>query len=91
MLTFLGRELVEFLSARARPKVRCGPGQMFRMRCQLAHRVALNQAEIVHASPVSFNLRALCNACTAVMHRRVSRARLAADMPGVTVQDKQAQ
>ena len=87
----LGRDLVEFLSAKARPKARCGPGQMFCLRCQLAREVALNEAEIVHASAVSFNLRALCNPCTAVMHRRVSRARLAADMPGVIVREKQAQ
>jgi len=86
----LGQDLAEYLSNKARPKARCGPGQMFCLRCQLARHVAFGEAEIAHASPVSFNLRALCEACSAVMHRRVSRVRLAADMPGVSVRDPQA-
>jgi len=86
----LGQDLAEFLSGRTKPKARCGPGQMFCLRCQLARPVAFRQAEIAHASPVSLNLRALCEACSAIMYRRVSRARLTADMPGVAVRDAQA-
>lgn len=87
----LGADLVEFLSGKKKPKARCGPGEMFCFRCQLARQVAFRESEIAHASPVSLNLRALCGACSAVMHRRVSRARIGVDMPGVTIRDPQAE
>lgn len=86
----LGEDLIDFLKARARPKVRCGPGQFFCFRCRAPREPALAMAEVVSEAPGSVNLRAICVACETLMHRRVGQQELAAFGAGLDISFPQA-
>lgn len=86
----LGQDVVDFLSRQAKPKSRCGPGQFFCFRCHAPRLAAFGQAETVHRSAASLNLRALCSVCAACVHRRVAIRDLSRDMPKIEIRDPQA-
>lgn len=87
----LGADVVAYLKRQGRPKVRCGPGRFFCLRCHAPRAPAFGEAEILNRSATSVNLRALCVDCTGMMHRRVAWRFLARDMPKITVRDPEAQ
>ena len=72
----LGGDLIDYLRERQRPKVRCAIGEFYCFRCREARRAALGMAEVVQSSNTSVNIRALCESCDAVMHKRVATTRL---------------
>ena len=86
-MLFHGTAVRDFLKKRnAKRKQPCGPGKLFCMRCREPRRPALGRIEYISITPKSGNARAQCETCDTVMHRRVSRAALAATMPGLKVQ-----
>ncbi|WP_417514754.1 helix-turn-helix domain-containing protein [Minwuia sp.] len=87
----LGGDLIEFLKKQRRPKVKCGPGEFYCLRCRASRRSALGMAEVVSRATYSVNLRALCEACQAVMHRRVSDRQLHSFSSKLEVCDPQAE
>jgi hypothetical protein len=71
-----GPDLVEFLTARVRPKTRCLPGYCYCVKCRMPHTPAGAMAEFVVLTATSGNLRGLCPACGTMMHRRMAAAQL---------------
>jgi hypothetical protein len=71
-----GVDLLEFLSARAKPKQPCPIGHCFCVKCRAPHPPAGAMAEFVVLTTTTGNLRALCPICGNMMHRRMSLAQL---------------
>jgi hypothetical protein len=75
----LGRELVGFLhSRRSQTRQRCGPGQLYCVRCRSPQRPAGRRADYIPISSSSGNLRGLCPDCLGPMYRLVSVSKLVA-------------
>lgn len=85
-ILFLGRSLREFLERERRAAKRpCPPGHLYCLRCRAPRPPALGMVDCTVTSLASGNLKAICDACETIMHRRVSLASLAATMPGIEV------
>jgi hypothetical protein len=86
-ILFHGSAVREFLRQRnANRKQPCGPGKLYCFRCREPRRPALGFAEYVPVTARSGNLKAFCETCDTVMHRKICGAQLEAKMPGVEVQ-----
>jgi hypothetical protein len=73
----LGSSLAEFLrNRRSKPKVVCGPGEFYCVRCRAPRRPALGMADYLPVSLLSGNLRGICPECQTLIHRRVSLAKI---------------
>jgi hypothetical protein len=79
--------LVKRNASRKRP---CQPGQLFCVRCREPRQPVPGLLDYLAATPVSGNLRAPCGTCGAIMHRRIRRADLAAKMPELEIQIREA-
>ena len=88
---FHGQAVRAFLITRqANRKRPCPPGTFFCFRCREPRRPALGMVEFVEPMAGTGNLRALCENCETIMHRRVRRSAIATAMPGIDVQIRQA-
>jgi hypothetical protein len=88
---FHGQAVRAFLTSRNASRKRpCRPGTLYCFRCRAPQPPALGMADFVETRPGSGNLEALCGACGTIMHRRARRAALAAVMPGIAVQIREA-
>lgn len=84
---FHGSVIRAFLETRnASRKSPCPPGTLYCFRCRGPRKPALNMIDFIPINATSGNIRALCVACEATMHRRAPRASLGAIMPGSDVQ-----
>jgi len=72
----LGADLVAFLDNRSKPKQTCRLEECFCFSCKAPRAPALGEMEYHPVSRHSGNLRALCDECLTVMHKRFSAARL---------------
>lgn len=90
-LLFQGEAVRAFLKRRnASRKCPCPPGTLYCLRCRAARAPALGMVDYAEKKPGTGDLKALCEACFATMHRRARRAALAAIMPGISVHMAQA-
>jgi hypothetical protein len=88
---FRGAVVREFLAERnARRKHPCPPGTIFCFRCRAPRTPALGLIEYLPITSKTGNVRAICDTCETLMHRRVSRSALAATMPNLDVQFPEA-
>ncbi|GAA4752485.1 hypothetical protein GCM10023264_19270 [Sphingomonas daechungensis] len=86
-ILFHGSVVREFLKQRnAKRKQPCGPGKLYCFSCREPRRPALGFVEYVLVTQKGGNLKAFCETCETVMHRKIRRADLEAKMPGVEVQ-----
>jgi hypothetical protein len=86
-ILFHGTTVRDFLSRRNSSRKRpCPPGTLYCFRCRCPRPPALGMVDFVAKKPGSGNLRALCESCEAIMHRRVREADIANVMPSCTVQ-----
>jgi hypothetical protein len=70
-------DLANFLrERRAKGKCPLKPNEMYCLRCREAREPAFGDVEYLPATPSGGNLRGLCPACSTLMHRRVSLARM---------------
>ena len=84
---FHGTAVRAFLSSRnASRKCPCPPGKLYCFRCRAPRAPALGLVEFVEMKPGTGNLKAFCEACETIMHRRARRSSLAAVMPGIVIQ-----
>ena len=91
-LLFQGATVRDFLTKRnSSRKKPCPPGTLYCFRCRAPRTPALGMVDFVAMRPSSGNLRALCEHCETIMHRRVRDAEIAKVMPGCTVQFVQGQ
>ncbi len=89
---FQGATVRAFLASRNSSRKRpCSPGMLYCFRCRAPRAPALGMVDFVPMQPGSGNLRALCQCCETIMHRRVREADIAEVMPGCTVQFAQGQ
>lgn len=75
--------LAERNASRKRP---CLVGTLYCFRCREPRPPALGMVDFVSINNKSGNIRAICETCETVMHRRASKAALAAILPGCNVQ-----
>ena len=88
----LGRELARFLhERRQRTRQPCQPGQLYCVRCRSPKQPAAGVAEYIPITPRSGNLKGRCDACGAVMCRRVSLRSLTVVAGGLEVAIPQGQ
>jgi hypothetical protein len=73
----LGGAIADFLvERRVRNRRPCGPGEFYCMRCRAPRRPAERMADYLPLTTSTGNLRGICPACSALIHRRVSLAKL---------------
>jgi hypothetical protein len=88
---FQGSVVRAFLARRnARRKRPCPPGMLYCFRCRQPRAPALGKVYYNPVTDTCGNLRAHCEACAAIMYRRIRLGDLAAKMPGLAVQITQA-
>jgi len=68
----LGGDLIEFLKSRSKPRSRCGPDECYCFKCRAPRKAAGGIADLIPMNPTGGNLRALCDVCGTLMHKRVS-------------------
>jgi len=91
-LLFHGATVRGFLANRnSSRKQPCSPGMLYCLRCRSPRRPALGMVDFVPMRTGSGNLRALCERCETIMHRRAREVDIARIMPGCTVQFAQGQ
>ena len=91
-LLFQGGSVRAFLIARNRAQKRpCPPGMLYCFRCREPRRPALGMADFLELRGETGNLRASCETCETIMHRRIRRSAIAALMPGLHVQIREAE
>lgn len=89
---FQGAAVRDFLTKRnSSRKTPCSPGTLYCFRYREPRAPALGMVDFVPMRPGSGNLRAICECCETVMHRRVREADIAKVMPGCAVQFAQGQ
>lgn len=90
-LLFHGEVVRDFLRRRNASRKRpCSPGTFFCFRCRVPRPPALGMVDFAEMRPGTGNLKALCDTCGAIMHRRTRRTSLPAIMPGIAVQMREA-
>ena len=77
-ILILGGDLIAFIDARLATKQRCQLDECFCFSCRAPRQPAFDAVEFVPLTATSGNLRALCETCATVMHKRLSTAKLAA-------------
>jgi len=81
-----GRNLRSFLEKRrAVAKRPCPPGTLYCLGCRQPRRPALQMADFIERGAAAGNLRAICEACGSVMHRRARREVLSSILPDIEV------
>lgn len=68
----------------------CQPGQMYCFKCKATKAPALGMVEFAATNATTGNLKAFCETCETVMHRRARLTDISAKMPGMDVQITQA-
>ena len=88
----LGSELRAFLEARRKRAARpCAPGTIYCLKCRAPRRPALGMVDYIASNASGGNLKALCEICGTVMHRRIARAAIGSRMPKIEVQFREAE
>lgn len=64
----------------------CQPGHMYCFKCREPKKPALAMVEYTATNSATGNLKAICETCGTMMHRRTRLADLAVRMPGLDVQ-----
>lgn len=68
----------------------CQPGQMYCFKCREPKAPALGMVEYAATNATTGNLKAICETCGTLMHRRTRLADIACKMPGLDVHRTQA-
>ncbi len=88
---FHGSMIRAYLSKRhSKRKRHCPPGTLYCFHCREPRAPALGMLDFVLLAGPTGNLRALCEECQTIMHRRARHDRLASVMPGLQVRITQA-
>ncbi len=83
---FQGAAVRAFLTQRNAGRKRpCPPGTIYCFRCRAPQAPAGGMVDYLALTTQAGNLRALCETCGGLMHRRVQEGAISAVMPGVAV------
>lgn len=66
------------------------PGQLYCFKCRQPKAPALGMVELVATNAVTGNVKALCETCGTMMHRRVQLTSIASIMPDLDSQNREA-
>jgi hypothetical protein len=89
---FQGAAVRRFLTQRnPNRKQPCSPGRLYCFRCRSPRAPALGMVDFVPLRPGSGNLRAFCECCKTIMHRRVRETEIADVMLGCSVKSTQGE
>ena len=87
-MLFEGAVVRDFLAKRKADQKRpCPPGTLFCLRCRAPRAPALGMVDYRPLTPETGNLRAFCETCEGVMHRRARHADLPRILPGFAVRN----
>lgn len=87
----LGSEFQDWWGKRTKAKKRpLKPGQFFCLKCQAAKGAAGGMVEYAATNGATANLKAMCETCSTMMHRRTRIDAIAAVMPGLDVARREA-
>ena len=87
----LGSDLRNWFTARRKAAKRpCPPGTIYCLKCREPRTPALGMIEFNPFNDVVGDLSALCSQCSTVMHRRTRKDSIAAVMPNLDVQIREA-
>ena len=87
----LGSEFQAWWGKRRKAAKRpCQPGQLYCFKCREPKAPALGMVDYAATNASTGNLRALCEACNTMMHRRARLADIARLMPGMDVRRREA-
>lgn len=87
----LGHELRAFLEGKRKAAKRpCPPGTIYCLKCRGPRGPALGMVEYVAHNIATGDLKALCETCGTMMFRRARQFDVAAIMPGIDVQIREA-
>lgn len=75
-LLILGSDLIHYLKSRTATKQKCRLQECFCFSCRTPRAPAFGEVEFHPLTPSSGNMRALCETCTTVMHKRVAVTKL---------------
>lgn len=67
-------------------KCPCQPGQLYCFKCREPKAPALGMVEYAATNATTGNLKAMCETCGTIMHRRTRLADITALMPGMDIQ-----
>ena len=70
----IGSDLIAFLQVQAPIKQKCAPHECYCLKCRKPRAPAFAEAEFTPDKTHSGQLRALCEVCTTIIHKRVSHA-----------------
>ena len=91
-ILFDGATVRAFLAKRnASRKCPSPPGKIYCFKCRAARAPALGMVEATPHNATTGNLKALCEVCGTMMHRRVRLAAIPAIMPKLDVQIREAE
>lgn len=86
-ILFQGSVVRTFLTVRnSSRKCPCPPGTFYCVRCRAPRAPAMRMVDYMSARSGNGNLRAFCECCEVIMHRRVREAEIATVMPNCTIQ-----
>ena len=87
----LGHELRAWLERKRKAAKRpCTPGTLFCFKCRQPRAPAMGMVEATRQNATTGNLSAICDTCGTMMHRRTRLAAIAAIMPNLDVQIREA-
>lgn len=88
---FDGATVRAFLAKRNASRKRpCPPGTLYCFKCRRPREPAMGMVEATRQNATTGNLRAICEACGTMMHRRARLAAIPAIMPNLDVQIREA-
>jgi len=67
------------------------PGQLYCFKCRQPKRPALGMVDYAATNAATGNLKAICETCGTMMHRRARLSDLAVIMPGIAVKRREAE
>ncbi|MCW3848175.1 helix-turn-helix domain-containing protein [Sphingomonas sp. LB-2] len=86
-----GSEFQDWWATRRRQAKRpLQPGQLYCLKCRAPRAPALGMVEYATPNGATGNLKALCETCGTLMHRRARLGSIGTIMPGLEVQRRQA-
>ena len=86
-----GHELRAFLEGKRKAARRpCSPGTIYCFKCRQPRAPAIGMVEYTPKNATTGDLSALCGTCSTIMHRAARLASLAAIMPNLNVQIREA-
>jgi hypothetical protein len=86
-----GHELRSYLERKRKAAKRpCQPGTLYCLKCNQPRKSALGMVEVNRDTATTGNLKALCEVCGTVMHRRIRIAAIPDIFPNLAVEIREA-